>query len=156
MSTYVLKVAGRTYSAEVKELTPERATVVVDDTEYAVDLVEIGRREEAQVAPVRPAARTSPAPRGAAPAQPAARPEPAGGSGSVVAPLPGAVLQLKVREGETVQAGQTVLVMEAMKMENPVPAPHNGTVKKVYVAEGDNVGEGDALMEISRPEMTTL
>ena len=155
MSKYVLRVAGQTYEAEVKELTPERATVVVDDTEYAVDLVEIGRRDEALAAPAVVRRPSSPS-RGAAPAPASPPPAPAGGAGVVVAPLPGAVFQLKVREGETVQAGQTVLVMEAMKMENPVPAPYNGTVKKVFVAEGDNVGEGDALVEISRPEMTTL
>jgi biotin carboxyl carrier protein len=46
--------------------------------------------------------------------------------------------------------------MEAMKMENQITAPHNGTVKKVFVVEGDTVGEGDPLVEVGRPEMTTL
>jgi acetyl-CoA/propionyl-CoA carboxylase biotin carboxyl carrier protein len=55
-----------------------------------------------------------------------------------------------------VQAGQSLLVMEAMKMENVVPAPHNGTVRKIFVAEGATVGEGEPLIEVARPEMTTL
>ena len=46
--------------------------------------------------------------------------------------------------------------MEAMKMENEVTAPHHGTVRKVFVSEGATVGEGDPLIEIARPEMTTL
>ena len=76
--------------------------------------------------------------------------------GAVVAPLPGLILRLQTKEGESVQAGQPLLVMEAMKMENVVPAPHNGTVKKIYVAAGDNVAEGDILVDVPRPEMTTL
>jgi len=46
--------------------------------------------------------------------------------------------------------------MEAMKMENPIQAPFGGTVTKVFVREGDNVGEGDLLVEIARPQMTTM
>ena len=74
----------------------------------------------------------------------------------MVAPLPGLILELKVKEGDTVQAGQPLLVMEAMKMENVIQAPHDGTVKRLLVAAGDSVGEGDVLAEVSRPEMTTL
>ena len=46
--------------------------------------------------------------------------------------------------------------MEAMKMENVVPAPYHGTVRQVFVTEGDSVAEGDPLVEVARPEMTTL
>ena len=53
-------------------------------------------------------------------------------------------------------AGQPLLVMEAMKMENVVAAPHHGTVRKIFVGEGATVAEGDPLVEIARPEMTTL
>jgi len=63
---------------------------------------------------------------------------------------------MRVKEGDKVQAGQVLLVMEAMKMENPVTAPFNGTVSKVHVREGDNVGEGDLLVEVARPEMAML
>jgi biotin carboxyl carrier protein len=70
--------------------------------------------------------------------------------------MPGAIFQVRVKEGQSVQAGQVLIVMEAMKMESPVNAPINGTVARILVREGDNVGEGDLLVEISRPEMTTL
>lgn len=74
----------------------------------------------------------------------------------MAAPLPGLVLEVKVKVGDAVQTGQPVLIMEAMKMENVIPAPHNGTVRKVFVSNGDSVGEGDSLVEIALPEMTTL
>lgn len=73
-----------------------------------------------------------------------------------MAPLPGLVVQVKVKEGDTVRAGQPVLVMEAMKMENVIAAPYNGTVTRVLAKEGDNVAEGDLLLLIARPDMTTL
>lgn len=151
MSRYTLKVNDRQYTAEVKEITAEQARIVVDDTEFTVDLIELGRRPSAA-----PARVTSERPAGVPvrKARPSAVPQTAGGT--ITAPLPGLILQLKVAEGDTVDAGQCVMIMEAMKMENQITAPHNGSVKKVFVGEGDSVGEGDALVEIARPEMTTL
>lgn len=153
MSRYTLKISDRQYIAEVKEISADTARIEVDGTEYTVDLVELGRHQAEP--PVRP---TAPSPAAAGPATPApsrSKAAPAAG-GSIPAPLPGLVLQLKVAEGDQVSAGQCLLVMEAMKMENQITAPHNGSVKKIHVAEGDNVGEGDALIEVARPEMTTL
>ncbi len=168
MSQHVLRIAGREYRAEVKDLSPERATVVVDGVEYAVDLVQLGRRAVEAVRPVAaavppPAAAptaTAPAP-AAAPAAPgapaAARPAAASrGEGGVVAPMPGLVLKIHVREGDAVAAGQTLLVMEAMKMENAVASAYAGTVARVYVREGDAIAEGDLLVQVSRPHLTTL
>lgn len=151
MSQYTLKINDRQYTAEVKEISAEQARIVVDETEYTVDLVELGRRPSAVPVSInsdRPAA---------VPVQ-KSRPAPASQSagGAINAPLPGLILQLKVKEGDTVDAGQVVMVMEAMKMENQITAPHNGSVKKLFVSEGDSVGEGDALVEITRPKMTTL
>ncbi len=154
MSRYVLSIGGRDYRAEVVELGPERARVVVDGTEYTVDLVEIGRREAAPL-PAAPAAAAGGAATPVRPTPPPRAKELLTGEGAV-APLPGLVLSVKVKEGEVVRAGQPVVVMEAMKMENTVPAPYNGTVGKVLAKEGDHVGEGDLLVVITRPEMTTL
>jgi biotin carboxyl carrier protein len=152
MNEYRLRIGNREYRAEVRELTAERARVLVDDTEYEIDLVELAHRSHAE--PVRPAAPAAgPAPQPRAVARAAATPH---GTGTVAAPLPGLVLDVKVTEGAMVQAGDVLVVMEAMKMENVVPAPHTGTVRRVFAAAGDTVGEGDPLVEISRPEMTTL
>jgi glutaconyl-CoA/methylmalonyl-CoA decarboxylase subunit gamma len=169
MHTHPMRIGGREYRAEVKELTPERAVVVVDGKEYAVDLVRIGRKTipadtvrastAAATAPAPPAAQApSPAPAVAAPAvAPAARPGPsAKGEGAITAPMPGLVVAIKVTPGDTVQAGQALLVMEAMKMENAITASYNGTVTKIYVREGDSISEGDLLVDVARPKMTAL
>jgi len=67
----------------------------------------------------------------------------------VTTAMPGKIVKINVEEGQAVEAGQTVLVVEAMKMENPVHAPVSGTVKTVYVQEGDNVNPDECLMEIA-------
>lgn len=153
MSEYVLRIGDREYRAEVKEITSDTAKIVVNQTEYTVDLVQFGHRAPAPREVARPAVTTAPA---AAPASTAPRGTAANEEGTVKAPLPGLVLELKVKEGDAVSAGQPVALMEAMKMENVVAAPHSGTVRRVFVAAGDSVGEGDPLLAIARPEMTTL
>ena len=66
----------------------------------------------------------------------------------VTCPLPGTVLSLAVKEGDTVAAGQTVAVLEAMKMENNIDAERGGVVKQVLVSAGATVMEGDVLLVI--------
>jgi biotin carboxyl carrier protein len=168
MNQHVLRIAGREYMAEVRELTPERAVVFVDGKEYAVDLVRLGRRKvtaeavralTGSAAPVAApaAAPAAPAPAPAPAPVPAPRTAPpARAEGGITAPMPGLVLTIKVKEGDTVQAGQALLVMEAMKMENAITASYNGTVSKIYVREGDSISEGDVLVDVARPKMTAL
>jgi len=173
MNQHVLRIGGREYQAEVRELTPERAVVVVDGKEYAVDLVRLGRRRATAdtvkastgsvapaipptVAPAPPAAAQSAAPPGSQAPAPARQAPSARGEGGITAPMPGLVLKIKVQEGDTVQAGQALLVMEAMKMENAITASYNGTVSRIYVREGDSISEGDLLVEVARPKMTAL
>ena len=165
MSQHVLRIGGREYQAEVKELTPVRATVVVDGKEYEIDLVQLGRRKlSAEAVRAASPAPSAPAPASARPAAPVSGPAPAGhkhapptkGEGGIVAPMPGLILAIKTKEGDTVAAGQALMVMEAMKMENAITTPYAGTVSKIYVREGDSIGEGDLLVEVARPKMTTL
>ncbi len=163
MSQHVMNIGGREYKAQVMELSADHALVVVDGKEYTVDLAHLGRKtvtaaEMPRIAVAAPSAPTAPAPAVAVAVAPppAKRSVVAAGNGAITAPMPGSIFQMKTREGATVQAGQVLLVMEAMKMENPITAPYNGTVTKVFVREGDNVGEGDLLVEVARPEMTTL
>ena len=71
-------------------------------------------------------------------------------AGGCIAPMPGKVIELRVAEGDSVQAGQVLLIMEAMKMEHTVTAPHDGTVAQVSVAAGDQV-DADALLAVVEP-----
>ena len=93
----------------------------------------------------------------AAPAAPATAPvtaaptlsPAAAGAKAVTAPLPGAITKVTVKVGDTVAAGDTVLMMEAMKMENSITAEFGGTVKAVLCKEGDQVQSGQALVELA-------
>jgi len=70
------------------------------------------------------------------------------GSGTISAPMQGTIVKVLVAQGDTVEAGQALLVLEAMKMENHINAEHGGTVKEVRVAAGDTVGTGDVLVVV--------
>jgi acetyl-CoA/propionyl-CoA carboxylase biotin carboxyl carrier protein len=92
---------------------------------------------------------------GGAARQRSARPRPgaaagggSAGSGTIGAPMQGTIVKVLVAEGDTVEAGQAVLVLEAMKMENHINAETSGTVREVRVTEGDTVGTGDVLVVI--------
>jgi acetyl/propionyl-CoA carboxylase alpha subunit len=70
------------------------------------------------------------------------------GSSTVTAPMPGTVIKVNVHEGSTVEAGDPLVVLEAMKMETPLLAPYDATVKTVHVEEGDRVAGGALLVEL--------
>ena len=90
------------------------------------------------------------APAASAPvAAPVSAPAPAAGAKTVTAPLPGSITKVSVKVGDTVAAGDTVLMMEAMKMENSITAEFAGTVKAVLCKEGDQVQSGQDLVELS-------
>jgi len=161
MNEYVLTINQKEYRAEVSEINAEYALIQVNGREFRVDLQQLGLGKLMPVATMAAEARAA-AP-GAQPAggvvpAPAAPPAPAPGDASsmVKAPLPGLIIDVKVREGEKVKAGQTIVVMEAMKMENQIQATTDGTVKKIFVKKGDNVAEGNAMVEIARSDMASL
>ncbi|MDQ7027994.1 MAG: acetyl-CoA carboxylase biotin carboxyl carrier protein subunit [Anaerolineae bacterium] len=71
-------------------------------------------------------------------------------SGDLIAEMPGQVIDVRVKEGRSVQSGDVLLVLEAMKMEIRISAPHDGTVAKLRVKTGDVVARGQALVKISQ------
>ena len=91
---------------------------------------------------------TAPIPATTAPAPIAAPAASTAGGSPLLAPLPGSIFTMKCKEGDTVNEGDTVLVMEAMKMESEVTAHQSGTIQSILVKEGDNVQTGDELMVI--------
>ena len=125
----------------------KRYTITVDGVAHDVTVVEAGG---AAAAAAPQAAASAPA----APAAPAAAPAPAapqGAAGGVVvsAPMPGNVLDIRVAVGETVKAGQVLVILEAMKMENEIVAPQDGTVATINCAKGDVVNVGDTFLTLN-------
>ena len=133
---YQVKVDGKVFEVEVEKVGGGYASLTP------------GSLTAAPVAPVAPAPQAAaPAPAPAAPAAPAPAPAAApaaGGAGDVVAPMPGTVLKVNVNNGDTVAAGDVILILEAMKMENEIVAPCAGTVT-LKVTAGETV-DTDAVL----------
>ena len=123
---YVVTMNGKKYEVEVERMS---AFHMLTREEIASGVS----------TPVQPVA--APAPKVAATPAPAAAPaaKAAPGGTSVTSPMPGSVLGVKVNVGDKVSAGQTMFVLEAMKMENEIVAPVDGTVASINVKTGDTV-----------------
>ena len=114
-------------------------SITVNGQTYEVEVEELGA-VSAPAAPVAPVAPAAPAPVAAAPApkaapKPAAKPA-AAGSVSVTAPMPGNINAVRVTVGQAVKKGDDLVILEAMKMENEIKAPSDGTVASVNVTKG--------------------
>ncbi|MBR6878017.1 MAG: biotin/lipoyl-binding protein [Bacteroidales bacterium] len=144
MKKFKFTISGKPYEVEVQNIEGNLATVNVNGTEYKVEM-------EEQAAPVvAPVAR--PAAKPAATQSQSAAPKPAaavGGAGyKMAAPLPGTIMQIFVKQGDTVSKGDKLLMYEAMKMENNLLAETAGTITAVNCRQGDNVLQGDVLIVI--------
>ena len=126
METYVVRINGNEYEVEIE-------------------------RKDGASAPAAPAAKPAAAP--AAPAAPAAKPAAApaaAGSGEpVICGTAGKVWKIVTSEGDTVSSGDTILILEAMKMEIPVVSPIDGTVNQITVSEGDSTESGQTVAYVS-------
>ena len=145
MKTYKFKINGKDYEVAINSVEGRNASVTVNGADYQVEL-----ENAPAAAPAAPAVQSAPvpAPAAAAPAAPAAKPA-AGAGRKVVSPLPGVIIEVSVKEGQAVKAGQKVAVIEAMKMENEIAAESDGTVTAIHVAKGDSVLEGADIVTIA-------
>ena len=125
----------------------KKYNITVNGTTYEVLVEEVGGVATAPVAPVVTAAPAAPAP-AAAPA-PKAAPAGAEGAIKVNAPMPGTILKVEVAVGQAVKKGDTLCILEAMKMENAIPAPEDGTVASLNVQKGASVNAGDLLVSLN-------
>lgn len=142
MKEYKYKINGMVYNVTVGDIENNMAQVEVNGTPYKVEM-------EQTVAPVAVSTpRPSAAPRTVSGEKVIAKPTTTGGAGAIKAPLPGVVLDIKVNVGDAVNAGDTVVILEAMKMENNINADKSGVVKSISVNKGDSVLEGAELLII--------
>lgn len=129
--------------------------VVVNGNEYKVGIEELAGETSAPVAAkAAPQKAAAPAPEAKAPQPaktPAAAPSTSKGevSGNIIAAMPGTILDIKVNVGDVITRGQTLIILEAMKMENEIMASSDGTVQEIHVAKGASVNSGDLLMVLS-------
>lgn len=147
MNKYQYKVQGVDYDVEIVDVEGNIAKVSVNGIPFEVELKEPIKASHMPKRPtVKPAAPAAAAPLAAAPK--AEKPAAAGTGTKIKAPLPGTITEMKVKVGDTVKNGDTVVVLEAMKMQNNIEAECNGTVTSVLVNPGDTVMEGDTLITI--------
>ena len=142
MKEYKYKINGNLYKVSVGDIDGKNVHVEVNGTPYTVEL----EKEAApKIKPIARAAAPAPAPAPAAPAM--SRPAPAG-QGGINSPLPCVILDIKVNKGDTVKRGQTLMILEAMKMENDIKSDRDGTVTAINVSKGESILEGTDLIII--------
>lgn len=139
MKKFKYKINGNEYEVAVDKFEDSTAEVTVNGTSYKVELEKPKEPEAAAPKIQRPVASSS--------GNTSSRPS-GGGAGAVKSPLPGIIIDVLVNVGDEVQKGQTVVMLEAMKMENAINAPVAGKVTAVSANKGDSVLEGVTLVTI--------
>lgn len=134
---YVATLNGKRYEVEIERVEEYRPLTAAE--------IASGVTAPAKPVVAAPVEKAAPAP-AAAPVAPAPTPAASGNGETVVSPLPGTVLDVKVNVGDTVKLGQVVVVLEAMKMETEVVAGCDGTVESILIKKGDAVDTDAALV----------
>ncbi len=140
MKEFSFKINGNPYKVNILNVEEERAEVEVNGTRYEVVL---DKKPNVTKTPKLVRGKT---PVHSGPMQPIVAKSKIS---AVTAPLPGLITQIMVKEGDHVSPDQTLLLMEAMKMENRVLAEISGTVKTIHVAVGDSVLQGQMVIELA-------
>ncbi|NLK43373.1 MAG: DUF2118 domain-containing protein [Tissierellia bacterium] len=136
MRKFIIKVNGNSYEVEVEEVGVAK---------------EVSRPASQVAAPTpaptpAPTSTPDPAPKAAEPKEEKKEVVVSAGQEVVEAPMPGSIWKIEVKEGDTVKAGEVLLILEAMKMENEIVAPRDGVVASVNTTEGAQVNTGDKLI----------
>ncbi|MFA4838573.1 MAG: biotin/lipoyl-containing protein [Candidatus Neomarinimicrobiota bacterium] len=147
-----LEINGKEYEVVISEFNAYEAVLTVNGKKYQVGLKDLGIEQVSDIKPklIRSEvigdtdAATKVA--GGAPEPTLHKPKTIVNATNVLAPLPGLIQKILVKEGDSVRAGQCVLIMEAMKMENEIQSGKDGIVKGISVKTGDSVNEGDVLI----------
>jgi glutaconyl-CoA/methylmalonyl-CoA decarboxylase subunit gamma len=151
MKQYKYTINGADYDVTIDSLNGNKAKVIVNGMSFDVEMQGTLNESDLPDAPAADASAAPAAPKAAAPAAAPKAAAPAGAPGKgtpVKAPLPGVVTAINVNVGQKVKKGETIVVLEAMKMENNIAAECDGTVTSVCVAQGDSVMEGTVLVTV--------
>ncbi|MFP4497002.1 MAG: biotin/lipoyl-containing protein [Vulcanimicrobiota bacterium] len=143
MHEYQFVINGNDYDTKILEISEEEAVVEVNGTSYAVNISHLFKQKTPTL--VRPKVVQSSVERTPLTDKPGKDHS----VNTIRAPLPGVVLDIKVKVGDEVKAGQILLVMEAMKMENEIQAPRSGKIEEILVEKGASVLEGAPLLKLS-------
>ena len=143
MKEYKYKINGNIYKVTVGNIEDNIADIEVNGTHYKVEMEKAPEPKPVVVKPVVRQPSTTPAAQTTQVSKPAAA---SAGKSGVKSPLPGVILEIKVNVGDLVKKGQTVIILEAMKMENSINADRDGKVTAINVKQGDSVLEGTDLV----------
>ena len=144
MPEYKITINDRTYTVDLGRILDDTVSVTLDGKNYQVK-VEAPMRKTSKTPVInrhRQVLNAAEVPNRTSPPGISAVP------GDVIAPLPGIILKVLVKEGDAVNEGQPVVIMEAMKMENEIESPLSGTVNEIFVSEGESILENAVIMKI--------
>ena len=140
MRKYKFTIRGDEYDVHIKSMEDSIAEIEVNGTTYEVEIKTEVKKTKTPTLVRKPVEKL--------PGEGMIKKTVSTGNYLVKAPLPGTIFKMNVKEGDTVKNGQSLLVMEAMKMENQVLSEKDGVVKNIKVKEGDAVLQDDVLIEI--------
>ncbi len=143
MKKFKFNIRGNKYSVEILNIEDDVAEIEVNGSKYQVE-IEKKIKEAKTPKLVRPKV----VPTGGQSRPRTSNPSGTKGVGFIKAPLPGTIIEVKVHVGDEVKNGDTLLIMEAMKMENNIKSDKSGKVVSLKINNGDSVLEGDVLVEI--------
>ena len=141
-----LTINNQTYEVEIEDINARPVIVHVDGQRFEVTSEEqepASPKKEAEAKPVSEPYKPNPVP------APAPSPHPAISGNTISSPLPGTVVNIFVKPGDKVEAGQVVLVIEAMKMKNSIRSTYSGVIGEVLVSEGQSVAHKQALLKFA-------
>jgi biotin carboxyl carrier protein len=146
---YNVKIGEKTYSVEIEDINARPVIARVDGERVEV-MPENGQQAQAQkeAGEKKPIVESKPF-SASLPSTPAQAPNPALSGNTITAPLPGTVVEVFVKTGDKVEAGQVLLVIEAMKMKNSIRSTWSGTVGEVLINTGQTVAHKQALVKFA-------
>lgn len=143
MKKFSFTIRGNKYNVDLHDIEDNIAEIEVNGSKYEVEI-----HKEIKTSKTPKLIRQNVIPSSDSDKSRTSKPTERKGAGGIKAPLPGTILEMKVKAGDEVKQGDIILIMEAMKMENNIKADKSGKIIDVKVNVGDSVLEGDLLVEI--------